>query len=130
MGASSFVIRLDFDELGEVARAWDLDFRQLNRGGFRGAMVQAGAAEIMLSRIRLAGVLHQAGSAPEGFRTFAIAMGTDIDLCWRGNVVGSNQLLVFPSNRELDSASRPRHTCMPNACTAFAGSCDPQPAVR
>ena len=108
--SQSFVIRHDFndiDELGEVARAWDLDFRQLNRGGFRGSIVQAGTPRLQIGRPRLQGVLHQHGSAPAGLRTFAIATDGNINLHWRGHEVGSDCALVFPESRELESISNP-----------------------
>jgi len=107
---ASFVIRHDFtdiDELGEVARAWDLDFRQLNRGGFRGSLVQAGTPQLQIGRPRLQGVLHQHGSTPPGLRTFAIATDGNINLQWRGHEVGENCILVFPPSGELESISNP-----------------------
>jgi len=107
---SSFVIRHDFtdiDELGEVARAWDLDFRQLNRGDFRDSLIQAGTPQLQIGRPRLRGVLHQHGSAPAGLRTFAISTDGNINLQWRGHEVGENCILVFPPSRELESISNP-----------------------
>ena len=107
---SSFVIRHDFtdiDELGEVARAWDLDFRQLNRGDFRGSLVQAGTPQLQIGRPWLQGVLHQHGSAPAGLRTFAIATDGNITLQWRGHEVGENCILLFPPSGELESISNP-----------------------
>jgi len=106
----SFVIRHDFtdiDELGEVARAWDLDFRQLNRGDFYGSVIQAGTPQLQIGRPRLKGVLHQHGSAPSGLRTFAIATGGNINLQWRGHKVGENCILLFPPSGELESTSNP-----------------------
>ena len=107
---SSFVIRHDFtdiDELGEVARAWDLDFRQLNRGDFRGSVIQAGTPQLQIGRPRLKGVLHQQGSAPAGLRTFAIATDGNINLRWRGHEAGENCILLFPPSGELESISNP-----------------------
>jgi len=107
---ASFVIRHDFtdiDELDEVARAWDLDFRQLNRGDFCGSIIQAGTPQLQIGRPRLKGVLHQHGSAPVGLRTFAIATDGNIDLQWRGHEVGENCILLFPPSGELESTSNP-----------------------
>ncbi len=107
---ASFVIHHEFtdiDELGEVARAWDLDFRQLNRGDFRGSVIQAGTPQLQIGRPRLQGVLHQHGSAPAGLRTFAISTDGNITLQWRGHEVGENCILVFPPSRELESISNP-----------------------
>ena len=110
VAAQQFVVRRDFndvDELGAVGRAWDLDFRQLNRGGFRGSVVQAGTSELQIARTRLCGVLHQQGSAPPGLRTFAVSAAGDINLQWRGHEVERNSILIFPPSRELESTSSP-----------------------
>ncbi|MFV2073387.1 MAG: hypothetical protein ACC742_12145, partial [Thermoanaerobaculales bacterium] len=106
----SFVIRHDFadiDELGELARAWNLDFRQLNRGGFCGSVIQAGTPQLQIGRARLQGVLHQQGSTPPGLRTFAISVAGDINLQWRGHEVRRNCVMVFPRSGELESVSNP-----------------------
>ena len=108
--AESFLVSHDFndvDELGEVARAWDVDFRQLNRDGFHGSLIQAGTQQLQIGRVRLQGVIHQRGSTPPGFRTFAIPAGSDIDLLWRGHEVDRDCALVFPKSRELESISQP-----------------------
>ena len=108
--APSFLVCLDFndvDELGEVARAWDVDFRQLNRDGFNGSLIQAGTQQLQIGRVRLQGVIHQHGSTPKGLRTFAIATGRDITLRWRGHEVDRDCALVFPKSRELESISQP-----------------------
>ncbi len=107
---SSFLVRHEFnniDELGEVTQAWDLDFRQLNRGGFRGSLIQAGTPEFQIARTRLQGVLHQRGSTPPGLRTFAIPTRGEIDLRWRDQEVDRDCTLVFPKSRELESISHP-----------------------
>ena len=39
----------DFDELTETARAWDLEFSQLDRGDFNGELAQFGNERLNLS---------------------------------------------------------------------------------
>ncbi len=108
--APSFLVSHEFnnvDELGEVGRSWDVDFRQLNRGGFHGSLIQTGTPQLQIGRVRLQGVIHQHGSTPPGLRTFAIATGRDITLRWRGHEVRRDCALVFPKSRELESISHP-----------------------
>jgi len=65
--ASPFVVDHDFDdvdELAEVTRAWDLDFRQLNRGPFSGSVRQALVGRLHFAHTELAGVVHQKGATP------------------------------------------------------------------
>lgn len=95
----------DVDELAVLARAWDLDFRQLNRGGFQGSLLQFGNARFQAARSGLRGILHQSGSTPEFLRTFAVPARDEIQLVWRGHRIAPNQILVFPAGGELDCSS-------------------------
>jgi AraC-like DNA-binding protein len=97
----------DLDELAQVARAWDIDFRRVDRGPFEGDVIQIGSERIQLARARLRGSVHQTGSTPAGYRTLAIPATRDIRLFWRGHEIGPDQIMVFPHSRELDSASHP-----------------------
>ena len=97
----------DIDELGQISRAWDLDFRQIDRGPFEGELVQWGSGRVQLARGRLRGRIHQRGSTPAGYRTFAIPAIRDMRLFWRGHDVDRDQILVFPRHGELDCASHP-----------------------
>ena len=97
----------DVDELAEVAKAWDIDFRQLSRGKFWGSMVQAGNDRLQLGRVRLRGVLHQHGATPAGLVTFAVAATRRIDLQWRGHTIGPDEVLVHRPFGELESTSQP-----------------------
>jgi AraC-like DNA-binding protein len=108
--SQAFLVRQrfhDLDELAQVARAWDIDFRRVDRGPFEGDVVQVGSERVQLARARLRGSVHQTGSTPAGYRTFAIPVTRDIRLFWRGHAIGPDQIMVFPRSRELDSASHP-----------------------
>ena len=106
---SGFFVRHDFDdvdELAEVARSWDVDFRQLGRGPFEGRVTQVGGPQLQLAWVRLRGLIHQHGAAPAGLVTFAVPAVRDIDLVWRGHTVGRDEILVFGPGGELESTSR------------------------
>ena len=105
---SSFVVRHEFgdvDELAEVSRNWDLDFRQLSRGAFAGDVHQAGTPSFQLARTRLRGVVHQHGTSPPGLLTVAIPAAGDIDLVWRGRTISRDSVLVHQPSSELESIS-------------------------
>ena len=105
---SSFVVRHEFDdvdELAEVGRTWDLDFRQLSRGAFAGDVYQAGTPSFQLARTRLRGVVHQHGTTPPGLLTFAVPAVGDIDLVWRGHTIGRDSVMVHRPSSELESVS-------------------------
>ncbi len=60
----------DFDELTEEARHWDLDFRQLENGNFRGRLLQFSTNRTVLAHARFNRTLLQQGTPPAGMRTF------------------------------------------------------------
>jgi AraC-like DNA-binding protein len=108
--SQAFLVRhrfRDLDELAQVARAWDIDFRRVGRGPFEGDVIQMGSERVHLGRARLRRSVHQTGSTPAGYRTFAIPTIRDIRLFWRGHDIGRDQIMVFPRSRELDCASHP-----------------------
>jgi len=108
--SKSFFVRRrfsDIDDLGKLTRSWDIDFRQISRGLLQGDITQWGSARVQLAWARLRGRVHQMGSTPAGYRTFAIPATRDIRLFWRGHDIGPDQIMVFPRSRELDCASHP-----------------------
>jgi len=104
-----FVVEHDFDdvdELGEVTRSWDLDFRQLNRGAFKGNVRQAVSGPFHLADTRLDGVLHQRGTTPTGVWTFCVPRHHEMEFRWRGHDVGANDVLIHKPGGEFDSMSK------------------------
>ena len=96
----------DLDELAEVAQGWGVDFRQLNRGGFSGSLRQLAVPEAQISRVRLQGVVHQRGVAPEGYFSFAVPLRRGMDLVWRHQRIEQNQVLVYQSSGEIECTSQ------------------------
>lgn len=95
----------DVDQFTETVRAWDLDFWQLERGGFRSELSQVGLGNFELGRAKFNRRLHQTGLSPNGGRTFVIPNSSRLSLRWRGHDVAADQLLCFPKNRQLESCS-------------------------
>jgi AraC-like DNA-binding protein len=96
----------DVDELAEVTKAWDLDFRQLNRGAFSGSVRQAVFGPIHLADTRLEGVLHQRGTTPTDVWTFCFPGHHQMEFRWRGHPVGANDLLIHQPGGEFESISK------------------------
>jgi AraC family ethanolamine operon transcriptional activator len=97
----------DVDALTEAARAWDLEFTQLERGGFRGALAQAVAGDLNVGWARFDARLEQRGSTPPDMVTFAVPATPAFRIHWRGSDVTAGQLMRFPRSRELHSLSPP-----------------------
>ena len=95
----------DFDELTETARAWDLEFSQLDRGDFNGELAQFGNERLNLSYARFNRHLFQKGAPPRGFRTFVIPADRAQRFLWRRKEITSAHVPVFPTGGELDAVS-------------------------
>ena len=85
---------------------WDLDFRLLGIGGFLGCVKQFVSQDVLLSYARFHRGLDQVGSTPPGYRTFVIVGEHCHGFRWRGQQITQNDLLIFPQNNELQSASK------------------------
>jgi AraC-like DNA-binding protein len=104
----------DFDQLVADVRQWDLDFRQIDRGLFRGEVLQFGMAGIHISEGRFGRALDQRGAPPAGLRTIGIPANRKVNFIWRGQQISGNNLIVFPRGAELASVSTPEfhiYTC-------------------
>ena len=97
----------DFEDLQESARDWDLDFRQMDRGRFDGALQLVLMRDVRLAHVRLDRRLEQAGAPPPGLRTIAVPAHPGVRLFWRGRQVSGNQMLVYPRGSEIDAISLP-----------------------
>jgi len=97
----------DIDELTEAARAWDLEFSQLDPGHFYGELTQIGNERINLSTARFNRHLFQKGAPPHGLRTFVIPADHAQQFLWRRKEIRGEQVLAFPKGSELDAVSWP-----------------------
>ena len=97
----------DFDECAAVIRAWDLDFRQLDRGQSIAELSQVIGHDVVFSHARFTRHYHQQGSTPPGMRTFALLEDNVSGIHWFGREVTASSLMCFPVSRELEAVSRP-----------------------
>lgn len=95
----------DFDQLSEEAKQWQLDFRQLDRGVFRGEILQFGIGDVHISEARFGRSLLQNGAPPPGLRTIGVPANPTTRFRWRGKPVTGNEIVVFPRGAELESVS-------------------------
>ena len=97
----------DFEEFATAIRAWDLDFRQLDRGRSSPEFTQVMGPDMHFTYARFDRHYHQQGSTPAGMRTFALLEDTVSGVHWFGREVTSSSLVCFPASRELEAVSRP-----------------------
>jgi len=101
----------DFDEFATAIRAWDLDFRQLDRGQSITELSQFIGPQVLFSHSRFTRHYHQLGSTPPGMRTFGLLEENVASINWFGREVTSSSLLCFPTNRELEAVTSPDFAC-------------------
>lgn len=97
----------DFEAFCENARHWDLDYYQLDRGGFSSELLMFGDTTTLFARARLGRRLLQKGATPSGLITFGLLADPDISIHWRNFDIDGDKLLIFPPSGELHSISRP-----------------------
>ena len=111
MPTSSYVVVRnrfeDFDEFATAVRAWDLDFRQLDRGKSTPEFTQVIGSDVLFGYARFNRHYHQQGSTPLGMRTFALLEDAVSGVHWFGREVTPSSLLCFPASRDLESVSKP-----------------------
>ena len=107
---SAYALRrkfVDFDQLAEEVRHWNLDLVQLGRGLFQGELLQYGtfSENVHVSQARFRQTLLQQGGPPTGLRTIAVPAKEDVSFGWRGYKVTGRDIAIFPSGSELHATS-------------------------
>lgn len=95
-----------FEEFCEKARHWDLDYYQLDRGGFSSELLMFGNTTTLFTRAILRRRLLQKGTPPHGLVTFGVLADPGISIHWRNHEISGDRILVFPPNGELHSVSQ------------------------
>ncbi len=97
----------DFDDCAATLREWQLEAVQLDRGPFRGDLIQAQSATTLVTEATFSRRLHQRGEPPGGLRTVVFPANPSQQIVWRNHRVSGNQLMLFPRGCELDAVSAP-----------------------
>ena len=97
----------DFEVFCENARHWDLDYHQLDHGGFSSELLMFGNATTLFTRAKLGRRLLQKGATPSGLITFGLLADPDISMQWRNLDIYGDRLFIFPPGGELHSISQP-----------------------
>jgi len=96
----------DIDQYAEVAKKWDVDFTQLDRGKLNAAMTIIANNDFQAIKTSYDKSLLQNGSSPKRLISFAIPCSSTANFFWRGRkIVGSN-ICIFPVNGEIDAESK------------------------
>lgn len=97
----------NFDQFAHITKMWDLDFRQIDSGGFKADVLQVASHNWQVSEAKFNRKLDQRGQSPLGLRTFGVLTQKSPDIIWHGRETRKNNMMVFPEDCELDSQTLP-----------------------
>ena len=97
----------DFDELAEAFPRWDLRFRQLGRGPFRGRLQFLQLEGVQVFRLSVNRLIHVEGCPPPGsFGCFPV-LDPNEKAVWAGRHLKVGQVRVFDLNQTADHVTAP-----------------------
>jgi AraC family ethanolamine operon transcriptional activator len=97
----------DFEELNELVQGWDLEVRQLKAGRSPAELLQIGRPEFMLTRFYFEQPYDQSGCTAQGALTIGLIDEGSDEVITPGGTLQQDDILCFPSGRELSCVSRP-----------------------
>ena len=97
----------DIDEFNELVVGWNIDFRQIGRGGVSAGLEQRVGLLSNITRVCFDGAIAQAGGPPPGMRTFGIRLDRNPSMEWCRQTVEPDSLLCFHPSEEFESLSPP-----------------------
>ncbi len=100
----------DFDTFSESIHDWDLGFQQLDRGAFKGDLLQLKSGPVLLSRFSFNRRLELRGTTHQRFRTFGIPIEIRPAMTWRGKIFTRRTVQCYPPNSELEGTAPPGFT--------------------
>jgi AraC family ethanolamine operon transcriptional activator len=97
----------DFDELAGAFPRWDLRFRQLSRGPFRGRLQFLQLEGVQVLRLSVNRLVHIEGCPPPGsFGCFPVLAANE-NAVWGGRRLKVGQVRVFDLNQTTDHVTAP-----------------------
>jgi len=91
----------------DIVHSWDLDFRQLDCGDFKGSLMQYGYGDVQIGITTINRKFDQRGSAPKKSITFCMLNPESPPIIWRGVEVDHQKVMVYSTGDEIDCASEP-----------------------
>lgn len=93
------------DEIGEAVRAWDAEFRPMERPRAGSRLLQTVGSPTLLSYAALGARVEQRGASPRSRRTFALLAQSSPEIIWCGDRADPHTLLCFDEGGDFESSS-------------------------
>jgi len=97
----------DIEELNDLVQGWDFEFHQLKAGRSPAELLQLGRPEFMLTRFYFEQPYHQRGCTAQDALTIGLIEEGMDEVTTPDGAVQQDDILCFPSGRELSCVSRP-----------------------
>ena len=97
----------DIEELNDLVQGWDFEFHQLKAGRSPAELLQLGRPEFMLTRFYFEQPYHQRGCTAQDALTIGLTEEGIDEVTTPDGAVQQDDILCFPSGRELSCVSRP-----------------------
>ena len=98
----------DIEELNDLVQGWDFEFHQLKAGRSPAELLQFGRPEFMFTRFYFEQPYHQRGCTAHDALTVGLPEEGIEEVITPDGAVQQDDILCFPSGRELSVVSRPR----------------------
>jgi AraC family ethanolamine operon transcriptional activator len=99
----------DFDELAGAFPRWNLRFRQLGRGPFRGQLQLLQLGGIQVFRVAVNRMMHIEGWPPPGGFGCCPVLATNENAVWGGRRLKTGQVRVFDPSQQADHLTAADH---------------------
>jgi AraC family ethanolamine operon transcriptional activator len=124
----------DFDELAEAMRPWNLRFRQLLGGSFRGKLTALRLGGIQILRVSCNRRLHAQGHPPPGSFGFTPVLPRNEGALWRGRRCKTGQFVTIDPGQASDHITTADYEIVAltvagdffRECAAVLGGFDPE----
>ena len=96
-----FLIKKIFDEIEKVTetiRGWDLEYFQLDKGKFRGDLMQAGNRSVILTYFKSNRKIEMRGKAPKEMMTFGIPLLNSSPIIWQEHTITEKRVQTYSSD--------------------------------
>ena len=96
----------------ELVQSWNLEFRQLDRGQFKGTLLQYGFKGAQVGITAVNRKFDQRGVAPGKLVSFAMLGPGSPPIIWRGVEIDHHKVMVYGAGDDIDCASEPGFNVM------------------
>ena len=90
-----------FDEFEQATKGWDLNIKKLDRGNYRGDLLQIFNEKIIISDVNIGSKLEMNGAPMLGYKSFGVPKINVAPFYWRYNNLSDKTIQIYRPGSEL-----------------------------